>query len=344
MIKNELFFPSSDKQTNIHMVIWEPEGEVLGVIQVVHGITEHIMRYEDIASYFTKKGISVVGIDLIGHGLSTNNGQKVMYFGENGSWNYVVEDVNRCFVHTKEMYPNIPYTLLGFSLGSFIVRTFLINKPGVVDGAILVGTGQTSSIEISLAQSIVKKETKKYGDNVATDMIRKLTFETYNKKFKPNRTPYDWLCSNNQAIDEYVVDELRGENITVGLFRELLYGMKYTGDKNNIRKMSMGKPILFLSGDNDPVGNFGKGVEKAYKDYKNCGALDVSMKIYDGLRHDILHEENRESIFEDIYSWLKTRRLVNEKEILTSFEKETKKESGKVLAQSDHVTSILSKK
>lgn len=345
MKKNELFFPSSDKQTNIHMVIWEPDDEVLGVIQVVHGITEHIMRYEEFANYYTDRGIAVVGIDLLGHGLSTNNGNKVMYFGEEGSWNYVLDDVNRCFIHAKEMYPDVPYTLLGFSLGSFLVRAHLINYPGLVDASILVGTGQTSNIAISLAQGIVKKEKKKYGDNVATDKVRSLTFETYNKNFKPNRTPYDWLCADNDSLDEYIADPLRGENITVGLFREMLYGMKYTGNKKNLIKMSKMKPLLLLSGDNDSVGDFGKGVEKAYSDYKSCGIEDITIKLYEGLRHDILHEGIRLDIFEDIYNWMKSRKLVNDRKnnvVKQEVKKEVIVEDKKsIIANNDEVKSLI---
>lgn len=343
MKKNELFFPSSDKQTNIHMVIWEPDDEVLGVIQVVHGITEHIMRYEEFAKYYTSNGIAVVGIDLLGHGLSTNNGNKIMYFGGVGSWNYVLEDVNRCLIHAKEMYPNVPCTMLGFSLGSFLVRTHLIDYPGMVDASILVGTGQTSNMALSLAQGIVKKEAKKYGDNVATDKIRALTFETYNKKFKPNRTAYDWLCADNEALDEYINDPLRGENATVGLFREMLYGMKYTGNKDNIRKMSKMKPLLFLSGDKDSVGEFGKGVEKAYKDYKSCGIADATIKLYEGLRHDILHESIRFDIYEDIYNWMKSRKLVKdkvEKKKITS--PKLSDENKPIIADNNEVKSLIS--
>lgn len=341
MRRNELFFPSADKQTNIHMIMWEPDGEVLGVIQVVHGITEHIMRYEEMAYYFTNRGIAVVGIDLLGHGLSTNNGQKNMYFGGPGSWNYVIDDVNRCFVNIKEMYPDVPYTMLGFSLGSFVVRTYLIDYPGLVDAAILIGTGKTSNLEIALAQGIVKKEIKKYGDDVATDKIRKLTFETYNERFKPNKTPFDWLCLDEEGLEEYINDSLRGENITVGLFRELLSGMKYTADKNNIRKMSQMKPLLLLSGSNDAVGNFGKGVDKTYEDFKNCHMEDVSIKIYEGLRHDILHEKVKFSIFEDIFNWMKARKLVNEKKEKIVNIEESEVEQKKILVKKNDVVSVL---
>lgn len=344
MKKNELFFPSADKQTNIHMVMWEPDKEVLGVIEIVHGVTEHIMRYEEMANYLTNKGIAVVGIDLLGHGLSTNNGMKKMYFGGVGSWDYVVSDVDTCLNNIKEIYPDVPVTLLGFSLGSFVARTYLINRNNIVNAAVLVGTGLNSNLEIKLAQSVVKSETKKYGDAVATDKIKSLTFDTYNRKFAPNRTDYDWLCSSNEMLDEYIDDPLRGGVMTVGLFREMLNGMAYTGNKNNVKKMNKNMPILLLSGSKDPVGGMGKGVNKVCHLFKSCGIQDTELKIYDGLRHDILHEDIRYDIYEDIYNWMKSRKLVNDTlvKIVPTEERNISDEDLKrTLVEHDEVVSVL---
>ncbi len=309
MKKNELFFLSKDNQTNIHMVIWEPDTRVYGVIQVVHGVTEHIMRYEEFANYMNKGGIAVVGIDLIGHGLSTNNGAKKMYFGPEGSWKYVVGDLDTCFQNAKELYPDVPYVMLGFSLGSFLVRSYLIDYPGKVDGAILVGTGQIGKFLLKLARKIAIKEGLKYGEDKTTDKIRNLTFGTYNKHFKPNRTPYDWLCLSNTAVDNYIADSLRGDAMSSGLFRELLDGMKYTSEINNVKKINIMKPILLLSGQNDAVGDFGKGVIKVCNEYKKVGVQDLTLKIYNNLRHDIMHEDDRFTIYDEIYGWLHSKLL-----------------------------------
>ena len=308
MRKNELFFRSSDNLTNIHMVMWEPDSKAKAVVQITHGVTEHIMRYEEIAKYLTERNIAVVGIDLLGHGLSTTD-EKKMYFGGEGSWDFVVQDIKKCMEQTKELYPDVPYVLLGFSLGSYLVRTYLINYPESVNGSIIVGTGQISNFEISLALSVAKSESKKYGDSQATEKIRSLTFDTYNKKFKPNRTKYDWLCKSNDMLDNYINDPLRGTAMSSGLFREMLMGMKYTGNKNNVLKMNKNIPILFLSGSCDAVGNFGKGVNKTYQLFKSCGVKDVELKIYDGLRHDILHEDSRYDVFEKIFNWLDSKFL-----------------------------------
>lgn len=303
----EFNFLSSDNETNIHMVMWEPKNEAKLIVQIIHGVTENIMRYEELAHFLNERDILVVGIDLLGHGLSTNSGNKKMYFGKEGSWFDVVKDVDTCLSIVKKDYPNIPYVMLGFSLGSFLLRTYLIDYPNNCDGAIIIGTGQTSNFQIVLAQMVVKNETKKYGDNVATEQIRKLTFETYNKKFAPNRTPYDWLCSNNEELDKYINDPLRGEAMTVGLFREMLSGMKYTGNIRNVKKMNKDIPILLLSGSQDPVGDFGKGFDKAIRRFKRANIQSISSILYSNLRHDILHENIRLKIYNDIYIWLEKK-------------------------------------
>lgn len=303
----EFNFLSSDNETNIHMVMWEPKTEVRLIVQIIHGVTENIMRYEQLAHFLNEKGILVVGIDLLGHGLSTNNDKKKMYFGKEGSWFDVVKDIHICHSIVKKDFPNIPYVMLGFSLGSFLLRTYLIDYPNNCDGAIIIGTGQTPNFQIALAQMVVKNETKKYGDNVVTDQIRKLTFETYNKKFAPNRTPYDWLCSNNEELDKYIDDPLRGESMTVGLFREMLNGMKYTGNLKNVIKMDKNIPILLLSGSQDPVGDFGKGFNKAVSLFNKAGIRSISSILYPDLRHDILHENPHINIYNDIYFWLEKK-------------------------------------
>ena len=304
MKKNELFFLSQDGKTNIHMVIWEPEDKIYGVIQLVHGVTEHIMRYEEFASYLNKGGIAVVGIDLIGHGLSTDNGNKKMYFGPEGSWRTVLGDINTCFERTKELFPDVPYIMLGFSMGSFFVRNYIIDYPNNVDGSILVGTGYMNKFILKYARKIALKEIKKYGESSITPKVNKFVFGLNNKYFKPNRTNYDWLCANNIELDNFISDPLRGDGVTCGLFRELIDGMLYTSSIDNIRKMNIFKPILVISGKDDAVGNFGKDIGKYINLIKKVGIQNVSLRLYDGMRHDVFHEEDRYKVFDDIYGWL----------------------------------------
>ena len=304
MNKREFYYPSSDGKTRIHAVEWIPEEEPKAILQIAHGVTEYILRYEEFAEFLTSKGIVVVGNDHIGHGSSIAENAKPMYFGPEGSFKYAVDDVNTLYKTTKEKYENIPYIILGFSLGSFIVRRFLIDYPDTVDGAILVGTGQIAPIKIKIAKFIAKSEAKKHGDDNPTPMIKSLSFDNYNKLFKPNRTDYDWLCLSKTSLDKYIKDEKRGKELSAGLFREMLSGMEYTGNLENIKKMNKNIPIIFLSGEMDPVGEKGKSVKKAYDYFKKAGIKDVSMKLYKDLRHDILHEDNAEQIYQDILEFI----------------------------------------
>lgn len=309
MTTKEFYFPSSNQKTNIHAVQWIPEGIPKAILQIAHGVTEHIFCYKELAEYFTEKGFLVVGNDHLGHGSSITKEMKPMYFGPEGSWEWVVKDIHTCMQMTKKQYPNIPYILLGLSLGSFAVRTHAICYPKAVDGIILAGTGQRKVIDLFFARFIAKLEAKKAGEDNTTPLIQKLTFEDYNKKFKPNRTKYDWLCKSEKGLDSYMEDPLRGEAMSAGLFCEMINGMLFTGRLKNQKKMDKEIPILLLSGDKDPVGEYGTGVKCACKSFKKAGIKDVSMKIYEELRHNIFLEDEKMSIFEDIYNWSKEKCL-----------------------------------
>jgi len=304
MQKNEFYYMSKDGKTQIHAVEWLPDEEPKAILQIAHGVTEYILRYEELARFLTEKGIAVVGNDHLGHGKSISENAEPMYFGPEGSWNWVVDDIRTYMDLTKNKYPNIPYYLLGFSLGSFVARTFLIKYTEKLDGAIIIGTGQTPSFQIALAKFMANKEAKKVGEEHTSPTIRKLTFETYNRIFAPNRTKFDWLCSSEKSIDEYIKDPMRGGDMSAGLFREMLSGMAFSAKQDNINKIDKQLPILFLSGDKDPVGEKGKGVKRVYNCLKKAGIKNVEMKLYSGLRHDILHEECRQDIFNDILKFI----------------------------------------
>ena len=305
-MKKDFFYKSNDGVTTIHGIKWDVDNP-RAVIQIAHGVTEYIDRYDEFAEFLNSKGFVVVGNDHIGHGKSINESKGPMYFGNDGSWDYAVEDLNSLYTDTKKEYESIPYFILGFSLGSFLVRTLLIKHPEISDGAILMGTGQTSWLNIKLGLMMANSEVKKHGDSAFTDKIDDLTFGTYNKKFKPNRTKLDWLCGNEEALDKYLADTNRGESFSAGLFRELLNGMMFDRDIDNIKKMNEDLPVLFLSGDSDPVGEFGKGVKHAYSDFKKAGIKNLDIKLYPGLRHDILNEKNKSEVYSDISDWLDKR-------------------------------------
>lgn len=295
MIEKDLHYLSSDRKTKIHFHEWLPEGHPKAVIQVSHGITEHIGRYGELAIALVGKGYAVAGNDHMGHGES----EKPDCY----RWEYLVKDTHRLQEYLKQQYPTVPFYSIGFSLGSFVVRDLLAHFPDSVDAAILIGTGFQSTSQISFAKAIASLEAKRVGDGNCSKLIQQMSFGTYNRYFKPNKTDFDWLCESVDGISDYMQDEVCGKFMPAGLFRELLRGMLVTGNRENIGKVSENLPMLFLSGKDDPVGEMGKGVERLMDAYKEAGINDVSLNLYPG-RHDILHEACREHVIGDVVEWL----------------------------------------
>ena len=311
MLKEEVYYKSKDNKTDIHAVIWSPDNkdDIKGIIQIAHGMTEYILRYEDFAKVFTKGGFVVCGNDHLGHGTSLVDENHRMYFGPKGSWHYAIDDMETLRLKMKEFYnKDLPYILLGFSLGSFLVRHYLMKYPDNVNGAIIVGTGKLSLMEAGMANIVANMECLKKGEENSTQTIKKMTIGTYNKMFKPNRTDFDWLMTDVDSLDEYIFDKNRGGALTSGLFREMIYGMRYVSKIKNISQMNKDVPVLFLSGDKDPVGKKSKGVIDTYNDYIKAGVKDVDIRLYQNLRHDILHDGVfKFDVFEKIYDWLYKR-------------------------------------
>lgn len=304
MVRNEFTFPSADGKTAIHAVEWLPESKIVAVLQIAHGVAEYILRYEPFAEFLTQQGFAVVGHDHLGHGNSVAVGAPRLYFGPKGSWNWVVEDIYTLRTLAGKRFPGLPYFLLGHSMGSFLARTYLIRYPGTVSGAVIMGTGQMSPALIAGGKAVAIAEGARIGEESASPLVAKLSFDTYNKVFAPNRTGFDWLSVNEENVDRYIADPLCGGNASIGLFREMLGGMSFIAKPENVRKMNLNTPILFISGEMDPVGDCGKGVKRAYDSFCKAGVRDVSLKLYPELRHEILCEKEREIVFDDIYQWL----------------------------------------
>lgn len=304
MVRNEFTFLSADGKTPIHAVEWLPEGQVQAVLQISHGVSEYILRYESFAEYLTARGFAVVGHDHLGHGQSVAEGSARLYFGPRGSWNWVVDDIDRRRNLAKEKFPQVPYFLLGHSMGSFLARTYLIRYPGAVDAAVIMGTGQMSPAIIAGGKAVAVEEARRVGEDRTSPLVDKLAFGAYNKRFAPNRTGFDWLSLNQDNVDRYIADPLCGGNATIGLFREMLGGLSFIAKPENLKRMNLNIPVLFISGEMDPVGDCGKGVQRAYESFRKAGVRDVSLKLYPELRHEILNETCRETVYDDIYQWL----------------------------------------
>lgn len=307
MVRNEFTFPSADGRTAIHAVEWLPDGDVRAVLQISHGVAEYILRYEPFAEYLTARGFAVAGHDHLGHGGSVAEGAARLYFGPRGSWSWVVDDLYTRRQLAGKRFPGVPCFLLGHSMGSFLARTYLIRYPGTVDGAVLMGTGQQSPALIAGGRAVAAAESARIGEDRASPLVEKLAFGAYNKRFAPNRTSNDWLSVSTENVDRYLADPLCGGTPTSGLFREMLGGLTFIAKPENLKRMNLNTPVLFISGEMDPVGDCGRGVKKAFRSFQKAGVRDVSLQLYPELRHEILCEDCRETVYGDIFQWLEAR-------------------------------------
>ncbi len=289
-MKKEQFDLNAAENAKLNTYLWQPDGEVKAILQIAHGMTEHMGRYDTLAQELTEKGIAVAGFDLRGHGCNEGD-TNIASFGE-GGWEKSLEDMRFFREAIKARFPGVPCVWLGFSLGSFLLREYLNRCEDDAAGAIVMGTGSQPGMVLSIMASIVKGQIPKAGFDGTTPLVKKLSFETYNQKFKPNRTPSDWLCADEEELDRYRADPLCREHISSGLFYELLCAMKRTGAPGAYRGWRKEMPVLLLSGGEDPVGGFGKGVQQVHAAMQAAGMEKVKMQLFPGARHDVLHEEN----------------------------------------------------
>ena len=307
-IVSEFYIPSSDGRTLIHVNQWTPAGRtVTGVVQIAHGVAEYGGRYAPFARYLCSHGYVVVANDHLGHGRSVIEGCPMVYLGDEDGWRHVVDDMEALRRQVSRVFPDKPYFLFGHSMGSFLSRTHLICYPGVLDGCILCGTGHQSPVLIAGGKLIADREIRRLGRKAFSVKADKLAFGAYNQHFQPARTRFDWISANEANVDAYIADPLCGGDTTLGLFRDMLDGLSIITKQSQMNKMDKELPVLFISGDQDPVGDMGKGVEKAYRCFRKAGLRDVSMKLYHGLRHEILNETGRQYVYRDVLDWLEAR-------------------------------------
>lgn len=303
--KEEFYFDSRDGEHKLHAVRWIPGVErPVCIVQIVHGMSEYIERYDEFARYLADKGILVVGDDHLGHGLSVEPGGLYGYFCKDDADTVLVRDEHRLKKITQEQYPGVPYLILGHSMGSFITRNYLMRYGTGIQGAIIVGTGMQSKATLLCARMLAALQGVFFGAAHVSKLVDKAAFGVYNKRIAAPKTSFDWLSRNEDNVRRYVEDPLCGFIFTVNGFRTLFKLIYRLHDQEKLKNMPVNLPVFFLSGAEDPVGNYGKGVEWAYRSFREIGMDNVQMKLYPQDRHEILNEVDREDVYGDIYRWI----------------------------------------
>lgn len=299
----EFSFPSKGAGT-IHAYRWEPASAPSAIIQLVHGIAEYMPRYDDFAGFLNSKGLLVVAEDHMGHGRSSGTRARLCF---EGGWTAAVDDTYELMRLTRQEFPDLPYFLFGHSMGSFMARTLLYRYPEEkLRAAIICGTAWQPSVVLAAGKAFCAVEKKRLGPTGHSPMLTKLMFGAYNNHFRPVKTPNDWICSNPDVVARYTADPLCGEEATVSLASDMLTGISMNQKRKNLKAMPKELPILFIAGKSDPVGNMGKGVERTYREFQQIGMQEVSIHLYDG-RHEILNEDNHAEIYEDVWSFIRSK-------------------------------------
>ena len=304
MTKREFIFPSTDRRTKIHGIEWIPDQEVKAVLQIAHGMVEYVDRYHEFAAFLADKGIYVVGHDHLGHGQSVNSEAEYGYFPQPDGNKMVIGDIHKLRKLTEEKYPAVPYFMLGHSMGSFLLRQYLTMHSNGLAGAIIMGTGHQPLMILKAGQFVCKITALIKGWKYRSELVNSLSFGSFNKKFEPAETPKDWVTSYKPIRDVYVKDPLTSFTFTVGGYYQMFEGMKVLDTKGSVEKIRKDLPVFFVAGADDPVGDFGKGVQRIFEKYKAAGIQDVEIKLYKDDRHEILNETDREVVYEDLYSWI----------------------------------------
>jgi len=306
--KKVFYFDSCDGIHKIHSVLWGPENiPVTGIVQIAHGMTEHIERYELFAEFMCDYGFVVAGNNHLGHGDSVNTEDEWGFFAGKDGFQCLVKDMYTLKTIVSKKYPKVPYFLLGHSMGSFLSRIFITKYGSELNGVIIMGTANQSKNVVRLGKLLAGGIAWFKGWNYRSKLIYSMTTEGYIKSFEPSKTPYDWLTKDENIVREYNDDKRCTFIFTLSAYRDMFDGLIEIADLQNIMKIPKTLPIFLVAGEKDPVGNFGKGVVQVFNMYKNAGIKDLSIKLYVDDRHEILNETDKATVYEDLLTWIKQR-------------------------------------
>ena len=304
MIKKEFYFPSVSGLADIHAASFMPEEkEVKAVLQIAHGMAEHLERYEAFAEVLCENGIAVYINDHLGHGKSVKNDDELGYFGEKAGWKNFIADCYRLTRIAKDENPGKPFIFFGHSMGSFVARAYSLEYANDIDGAIYCGTAGPNPAA-GMGSLIAAAIGKIKGDHYRTKLVDKIAFGAYNNKFE-QRTPFDWLSRDQFQVDKYVADKYCGFLFTAYGYRDLTSLLGFVSGKKWFESLDKELPVLIISGAMDPVGNFGKGIDQVCDKLEAAGKKNFKKILYPDGRHEILNESALfDKVCEDVIEWI----------------------------------------
>ena len=301
--------PSSRPGATLNVLLCLPEGRPRAVLQMTHGMVEYIGRYEQLACWLADRGVAAVGHDHLGHGGSVVSREEYGYFGRPDGNRLLLDDIHRVTRWAKALpeLEGLPWFLLGHSMGSFYARQYLCEYGGELQGAILMGTGWQPRAAARAGRALCHLLAAFHGWRYRSKLVDSMAFGSYNRSFRPARTSKDWLNRDEKEVDRYLSEERCSFRFTLNGYDSLFTALERLCDKELLARAPKDLPVLFLSGDDDPVGDRGRGVQKAAQSLRDAGMRQVEVKLYPGARHELLVELNRQEVFADIGGFIQNQ-------------------------------------
>jgi len=305
-VLNEYTYMSANGRTPIYARELVPDEAPRAVLQISHGLSEHIGRYDEFARFLCSYGFVVAGNDHLGHGRTAVE-EDYGFFSEYRGWDMAVHDVRTMTERLQEKYAGLPTFLLGHSMGSFLLRTYMIrHSDAQLAGVLLSGTGQPSDSLLNTGISLANLEIKRNGAKARSRQVSQF-MESMRRSDPPLEKPADWISRDPEMVDAFISDPLSRRGSTVSMLRDMMVGMRFNSRTDNLKKMNRDLPVFFFSGDRDPVGLNGQGVIRIYTRFVSAGMKDVTMKLYPEGRHEMLNEINRTEVYADVLGWLESK-------------------------------------
>lgn len=299
----EITYPSSDKKTTIHAYIWRPRGQIRAAVQIIHGMAEYALRYAPCAEYLASHGFLVCAEDHLGHGKSALTPSELGYFDGGDGSACVLQDIRRLTLTVRKETGDLPFFVMGHSMGSFFCRSYIAAHGGEFAGAIIMGTGCQPAVATGFGKIVAAAIALFRGWKHRSRFIDRLAFGSYNSRCE-GRTAYDWLSTDKGKVDSYIDDDLCGVTFTCGGFYTLFSIIGRACKNSTIKNTPKNLPVLLVAGSEDPVGAYSKGVEKLYNKLVGAGCSDVEMTLYTGARHEILNDACAPQVLTDLVMFM----------------------------------------
>lgn len=285
------------------LYLWQTDAPCRGVIQLVHGMAEHIARYDRLARALCAAGYTVAGHSHLGHGEDARE-DELGFFGRKDGWDHLVEDVHAAHEMLLKRFPGQRFAILGHSMGSFVTREYLLRYGGDLTAAVICGTGWFPGPLCSVARAAAALCGAFGGWQKPAPLVDRLMSKDNNKAFAPARTPFDWLSRDTAEVDKYMADLRCGFLFTARGYYDMFTGLKSLSRLHRLAALPGDLPVLFISGDADPIGAQGKGVSTVARQFRDAGVRDVTVRLYPGARHELFNETNRDEITAELIDWL----------------------------------------